>query len=206
MKKLIAILLLGSLLILSLVGCNVPNSNNEVTTPESTTPDNIAESTTDDVILIDPPEVKYALSARVPLEWEIKNGDVSISLSFGLKKGCHPNDDSFSNIMLWYENVEGERHTFKTLDIEEIAQVEYVVEFVWDESGENIFVSNYAHTETIELPLSIFSGDSGIIKIIMQEWIDDSTEEGMFGAGTGVTLYYERNNTKILITETNPNT
>ncbi len=213
MKKLILFLLIGSLLILPLSGCfadnkqnegTTPNNTTENTTPEVTTPEvTTPEVTTHDKIYPDPPEPSYAMSAQAPTEWEIANGDIPISLSFGLKEGCSSNAESFSNIIFEFCNNEKQIYVFKKIDIAEIEKPEYIVEYVYDE-GRQIVGFNYAHTEEVELPLSMFSADSGYITIAMIEWEDDGTEKGASGAGGGTILYYKRNGENTLIISDKP--
>ena len=205
MKKLILFLLIGTLLILPLSGCFADNKQNEGTTPnnttENTTPEvTTPEVTTHDKIYPDPPEPHYAMSAQTPTEWEIASGDIPILLSFGLREYSGV-DYMFSNIVFYLANSKGQMHVFKKIDIAEIEKSEYVIKEIWDENREDIVDLNYAHTETVNLPLSIFSEDSGFVQIFMRDWVDDGTENGLFGAGAGIKLYYTRDNTNLIITQ-----
>ena len=203
MKRFILFLLVGALLILPLSGCFVDNQQNEGTTPNNTTPETTTpEETTHDIIYPDPPEPRYAMSAQAPTEWEIANGDIPISLSFGLKEYCSV-DDMFSNIVIYLVNSEDQTHVFKKIDIAEIEKPEYVVEYVYDEERQ-VVGFNYAHTETVNLPLSLFSEDSGFVQILMRDWVDDGTDEGQYGAGGGTILYYKRNGETTLIISDKP--
>ena len=203
MKRFILFLLVGALLLLPLSGCLADNKQDEGTTPNNTTPETTTpEETTHDIIYPDPPEPRYAMSAQAPTEWEIANGDIPISLSFGLKEYCSV-DDMFSNIVIYLVNSEDQTHVFKKIDIAEIEKPEYVVEYVYDEERQ-VVGFNYAHTETVNLPLSLFSEDSGFVQILMRDWVDDGTDEGQYGAGGGTILYYKRNGETTLIISDKP--
>ena len=181
MKKLILLILISLSLLITMSGCNdnseanspLDNTLNDIT--ESTTPSNTIESTTDDFILEDPPIPSYAMSSKQPTEWETKNGEVPISLSFGLIAGQNTSDYC-TNIVFTVENEHGQIYEFKNIAIEEIEKPEYVVNYV-RENNENV----YAHTESITLPLAVFSGDSGTVLILMREWVDDGTTDGKMG-------------------------
>ncbi len=206
MKRFILFLLIGAMLLLPLSGCLADNKQNEGTTPNNTTENTTPEVTTPEATTppgndqndLVPPEPSYAISAQAPTEWEITNGDIPILLSFGLREYSNV-DYMFSNIVFYLTNSKGQMHIFKKIDIAEIEKSEYVIEEVWDENREDIVDLNYAHTETVNLPLSIFSEDSGFLQIFMRDWIDDGTENGLFGAGAGIKLYYIRDNTNIYI-------
>ena len=207
MKKLVSLLLLTSLLLLSMVGCLPANNQTESTTPtnttENTTPevtnpeDTTPQNATNDTIL---PTTRYAMSAQTPTEWEIASGDIPILLSFGLKEYSSA-DYMFSNIVFYITNSEGQVYVFKKIDIAEIEKSEYVVKEILDKDQQNVIVLNYAHTETINLPLSIFPEDSGFVEILMKDWVEDGTENGLFGSGAGVKLYYVRDNTNLIIAQ-----
>ena len=141
---------------------------------------------------------QYATSAKVPVEWKITNGDIPISLSFGLMKGSGAATEAFSDIIFLFENNEKQHYEFKKIDITEIEKTAYSVERVKNEEGQTIGY-NYTHTELIELPLSIFSTDSGYISISMSEYMNDGTGKGNFGSGSGFRLYYKRNGENIVI-------
>ncbi len=204
MKRFILFLLVGALLLLPLSGCfadkqnegTTPTNTTENTTPEVTTP----EVTTHDKICIDPPPPHYAMSAETPNEWKMANGDIPIQLSFGLKEGSSV-DEMFSNMVFYAKNSEGQVYVFKKIDIAEIEKSEYLVKEILDENRQNVIALNYTHTETINLPLSLFSEDSGFVEIFMRDWVDDGTENGLFGSGAGVKLYYVRDNTNLIIAQ-----
>lgn len=208
MKKLVLFLLIGSLLLLPLSGCFADNKQNEGTTPNNTTENTTPEVTTPEATTppendLVPPEPSYAMSAQAPTEWEIANGDIPILLSFGLKEGCSSNSELFLNIIFEFWNSEKQTYVFKKIDIAEIEKPEYVVEYVYDEERQ-VVGFNYAHTEEVELPLSMFSADAGYITIAMIEWEDDGTDEGQYGAGGGTILYYKRNGETTLIISDKP--
>lgn len=201
MKRLILLALVSSLLLLTFAGCNdstaggnTPlSSTPEGTTLENVTPTNTTESTTNDFILVDPPVPSYAVSAQVPTEWEIGDADIPVLLSFGLIAGQNTSDYC-TNIVFTVENEDGQSYELKNIDIKEIEKSEYVVNYV-RENNENI----YAHTESITLPLSVFSGTSGTVLILMREWVNAGTAEGLFGQTVGVRLSYTRDDANIFI-------
>ncbi len=189
-------------------------TTSEVTTPEETTlPDNSPNNNVpndDDAAYIvvgsdassGDPMSQYALSAKIPVEWNVAHGNIPILLSFGLHEGSSSNAYFFSNIIFEFGNNEKQFYVFKRMDIAEIEKPEYTVKCIYNEEWWVIGFL-YTHTEAAELPLFMFSADSGYITIAMIEWEDDSTEKGKSGAGGGTLLYYKRDGEKIIMSVRN---
>ena len=200
-----------------------PDNPPEVTTPDNppevTTPDNPPEVTTPDnsqgnnnipdnddtsYVIVGTnasgePMSQYALSAKIPAEWNVVNGDIPVSLSFGLIKGCEVTDSTYTHMVLRFENSEEQIYTFKKIDINEINKAEYIVEPVWDENREWVIGYTYTHIEDVILPLSIFSENSGIVWICMSELADGDISFESLGSGAYVALHYNKDGEKIII-------
>lgn len=141
----------------------------------------------------------YAISCKIPQEYGTDNTDIPILLSFGLVEGCEADTDSYAEIVLKAENNDGQTVIIKRINISEILKTEYLAESVWDENREWVIGFNYSHTESIVLPISLFSGTSGQIHIGLYECSSTDSETMQLGSGAYIVLYYTRNESSITI-------
>lgn len=187
------------------VNLMTPDNPPEVTTPPDNSQGNNVPNNDDTSYVIvgtnasDEAMSQYALSAKIPAEWRITNGDILISLSFGLIKGCEVTDSTYSHILFWFENSAEQFFTFKKISIEEINKAEYIVEPIWDENREWAIGYTYTHIEDVILPLSMFSENSGIVWICMSELADGDISFESLGSGAYVALHYKKDGEKIII-------
>lgn len=133
----------------------------------------------------------YAMSCTISVEYETVDGYIPITVSFGLSQYCEFDSahfDYFPDILLQAGNYDDETIiTLRRMNTEEITQPEYKVEYVWDEDRWVIgFI--FTHTETVQLPLALFSGSSGRIWI----GISEHSNDGSLGSGAHVVLDYTR--------------
>ena len=97
------------------------------------------------------------------------------------------------------ENRDGQSIAIRQIEINNILKPEYVVESVWDENREWVIDFKYTHTEGINLPLSLFSGESGYISILLAECSSNDSAQSELGAGAYIILYYTHSETSITI-------
>lgn len=142
----------------------------------------------------------YAMSCTIPVEYGTVSGYIPISLSFGLIEGCELDSEYFDyypEILLEAGNYDDDTIiTLRRMNTEEITQPEYKVEDVWDEDRMWVIGFIFTHTETIHLPLSLFSGNSGRIWI----GISEHSSDGSLGEGAHVVLDYTWNEESITFT------
>ena len=141
----------------------------------------------------------YAISCKIPTVYSTDNADIPIILNFGLIEGCYIETEKYSKIMLKAENDENHIIAIKFINIEEIISSEYAVKSIWDENREWIIGFDYSHTESIVLPLSLFSGASGQIHIGLYECSSTDLETMKLGSGAYIVLSYTRNESSISI-------
>lgn len=141
----------------------------------------------------------YAISCNIPTIYSTDNADIPIVLNFGLIEGCYIETEQYSKIMLRAENGKNQIIAIKFINIEEILSSEYAVKSIWDENRERIIGFDYSHTESIVLPLSLFSGTSGQIHIGLYECSSTDKETMKLGSGAYIVLSYTRNESSISI-------
>ena len=140
------------------------------------------------------------MSCTIPVEYGTEDGYIPIFLSFGLIEGCELDPahfDYYPEILLKAGNYDDETIVLlKRINTEDMTQPEYTVECVWDEDRMWVIGFIFPHTETINLPLSLFSGDSGRIWI----GISEHSSDGSLGEGAHVVLDYTWNEESITFT------
>lgn len=141
----------------------------------------------------------YAISCKIPTVYSTDNADIPIVLNFGLIEGCYIETEQYSKIMLRAENGKNQIIAIKFINIEEILSSEYAVKSIWDENRKRIIGFDYSHTESIVLPLSLFSGTSGQIHIGLYECSSTDKETMKLGSGAYIVLSYTRNESSISI-------
>ena len=135
----------------------------------------------------------YAMSCTIPVEYGTEAGYIPITVSFGLIEGCEPETVYYPEIRFEAGDHEGQTIVFDRINTEDIMKPEYAVECVWDEDWMWIIGFEFTHTETINLPLTLFSEDSGRIWISITEY----SSNGDMGSGAYVVLYYTRSDNSI---------
>lgn len=135
----------------------------------------------------------YAMSCTIPVEYGTEDGYIPITVSFGLIEGCEPETVYYPEIRFEAGDYEGQTIVFDRINTEDIMKPEYAVECVWDEDWMWIIGFEFTHTETINLPLTLFSEDSGRIWISITEY----SSNGDMGSGAYVVLYYTRSDNSI---------
>jgi hypothetical protein len=139
----------------------------------------------------------YAMSCTIPVEYGTEDGYIPITVSLGLSQYCELDSvyfEHFPEILLQAGNYDDETIiTLRRMNTEEITQPEYKVEYVWDDDRMWIIGFIFSHTETINLPLTLFSEDSGRIWISITEY----SSNGDMGSGGYVVLYYTKSENSI---------
>lgn len=141
----------------------------------------------------------YAISCKLPTKYSTTHVSIPLSISFGLVEGCDADTDLYTDIILRVDNNDGESIVIKQFNIYEILNSEYTVKSIWDENHEWVIDFNYTHTESFDLPLSLFSGDSGQICIGLYECSNNAPGNTNLGSGAYIILLYTRNETSISI-------
>ena len=133
-----------------------------------------------------------AMSARVPNECSVTDECVPVFLGYGLW-GTHAwkpgESDPIEKFVLRIVTDTKEEVIIREIDPVDMATPEYYAELLEDENRNYIGMS-YNHTETIYVPLSLCSKDSGVIWIEVTEYWRD----GMVGGNCSsqVSLLYTR--------------
>ena len=141
------------------------------------------------------PMPPYAMSCEMPGEYGTEDGYIPITISFGLLEGIEMDQadfDCYPEILLRAGDNKGQTIVLDRINTEDITKPEYAVEMVWDEN-QMWFDFIYSHTETVNLPLTLFTEDSGRICISITEYSSD----GDRGSGAYVVLDYTRADNKI---------
>ena len=135
----------------------------------------------DDYIVVETPVGSepgnpYHISATIPAQYNLTNEYIPISLSYGIGGGGYVSTEDPPQVVLYYSNDEKNESVFKRIERQEFI-TKYVVHYVWDEN--NMWVTDYiySHTETIHLPLSLCSKDSGRIWIVLADGTSDEMDE-----------------------------
>ena len=129
------------------------------------------------------------MSGKIPKQHKIENGNVVVSVSFGLLTSFGKVDSTtypYTTFRVAKKN--GESVIIRKISTAEFEKPEYRVEEIWDENRQWIIDLIFTHTETIELPLSLFTSDSGLIFVSLIE----NTSDGKLGEGQSVKMRYTR--------------
>ncbi len=133
-----------------------------------------------------------AMSARVPNECSVTDECVPVFLGYGLW-GTHAwkpgESDPVEKFVLRIVTDTKEEVIIREIDPVDMATPEYYAELLEDENRNYIGMS-YNHTETIYVPLSLCSKDSGVIWIEVTEYWRDGTVGG--NCSSQVSLLYTR--------------
>ena len=215
MNKFISFVLLGALLLMCFSGCSIfgdkDNDGNDLqdNTNKSNDDGNSTGNINDDhhvnyiIVGSDPsgdPMSQYAVSVKIPEKYALSEVNIPVWVSYGLIDGTDVDRDSYTDIVLKAENEDGHKVILKTLNIEEILKPDYTVKCIWDDNRKWVVGCEYSYTETYTLPLSLFSGDSGRIYIVLDE-CNSADFDGLPGARAGILLHYVRNDATITISK-----
>jgi hypothetical protein len=140
-------------------------------------------------------EVSSPFNAHCEIQSEFSTEDayVSVEFSFGIAEGCGFGSSRYTEVIVYMKHIDGEDCIIRRFDSKKLEQPEYAVKRVWDENHNHIIDYEYSHTETIDIPLSMFSGDSGRVWIGFHACTYHGLEQHIIGDSGGVWLYYEYN-------------
>ena len=141
----------------------------------------------------------YITCVEIPSEYETSKEEIPITLYYGVIKTTFIDTDRYPEIVVRAMNGKEQAILINRLDSEDILKPEYDVKCVWDEDRKWVVGFMFAHMETLTLPLSLFSGESGVVHIVLQECANFDSDNVVFGSGGCVNLYYTRNETTISI-------
>ena len=141
----------------------------------------------------------YITCVEIPSEYETSKEEIPITLYYGVIKSTFIDTDRYPEIVVRAMNGEEQVILINRLDSENILKPEYDVKCVWDEGRKWVVGFMFAHMETLTLPLSLFSGESGVVHIVLQECANFDSDNVVFGSGGYVVLYYTRTETTISI-------
>lgn len=142
---------------------------------------------------------KYITCVDVPSVYETSNAEIPITLYYGLLERTPVEIERYPEIVVRAMNGKEQAILINRLDSEDILKPEYNVKCVWDEERTWVVGFMFAHIQTLTLPLSLFSGESGVVHIVLQECANFDSNNVVFGSGGCVNLYYTRNETTISI-------
>ena len=142
---------------------------------------------------------KYITCVDVPSVYETSNAEIPITLYYGLLERTPVEIERYPEIVVRAMNGKEQAILINRLDSEDILKPEYNVKCVWDEERTWVVGFMFAHIQTLTLPLSLFSGESGVVHIVLQECANFDSDNVVFGSGGYVNLYYTRNETTISI-------
>ena len=142
---------------------------------------------------------KYITCVDVPSVYETSNAEIPITLYYGLLERTPVEIERYPEIVVRAMNGKEQAILINRLDSEDILKPEYNVKCVWDEDHTWVVGFMFAHVESLNLPLSLFSGESGVVHIVLQECANFDSDNVVFGSGGCVNLYYTRNETTISI-------
>ena len=135
----------------------------------------------------------FVARCKIPNEFSVDDTVVSIEFSFGVVEGCGVDTNRYKEIVVYATNSDEQYFIIRQFSSEEFLQPEYTAKGVWNKDHTNYVDFIYGHKETIDLPLSMFTGDSGRIWIGFHECSHHNSEQHKRGNTGGVWLYYERN-------------
>ena len=143
------------------------------------------------------PISQYAIAYQIAARHDIHDDTVSVEVSYGLISGCDPDAHLYTDIKL-YACTKNKIHLLGTMNILEINMPEYEVKPIWDE--ENMWITGfvYTHSETVEIPISMFADETGEICFVLTEYTKDAFGDEKVGSGAYADLYYQKNETTIL--------
>ena len=140
-------------------------------------------------------EVLSAFVARCKIQktFSAEDAYVPVEFSFGVVEGCSVCADLYEEAVVFMISGDGQWFIIRRHSSKELESPEYAAKVVWDAEHKHAIDYEYSHTETINLPLSMFAGDSGRIWIGLHVCILHDTEQHKQGEGGGVWLFYEYN-------------
>lgn len=148
------------------------------------------------------PLPSWAMHATMQAQCSTEETEIAVTLNYGHIEYSFAEGDFFSSWMLQltvYDSKSNTRILLKEFSVKQMVEDGgYVVKYICDENGRKIAL-DYAHTEIVMLPLSLFSEDTGRISIEITEVREDMP----LGGGAGVWLYYTRTEDSILFTVEN---
>lgn len=139
-------------------------------------------------------EVLSALVARCKIQktFSAEEAYIPVEFSFGLVDGCGVGEELYEEAVIFMTSGDGQDFIIRRHSSEELETPEYTAKIVWDEEHKHAIDYEYSHTETINLPLSMFTGDSGRIWIGLHVCTFHGSEQHKRGESGGVWLFYSR--------------
>ena len=139
-------------------------------------------------------DVSSAIVARCKIQKNFSAEDayISVEFSFGLVDGCGVGEELYEEAVIFMASGDGQDFIIRRHSSEELETPEYTAKIVWDEEHKHAIDYEYSHTETINLPLSMFTGDSGRIWIGLHVCTFHGSEQHKRGESGGVWLFYSR--------------
>ena len=139
-------------------------------------------------------DVSSAIVARCKIQKNFSAEDayISVEFSFGLVDGCGVGEELYEEAVIFMTSGDGQDFIIRRHSSEELETPEYTAKIVWDEEHKHAIDYEYSHTETINLPLSMFTGDSGRIWIGLHVCTFHGSEQHKRGESGGVWLFYSR--------------
>lgn len=145
----------------------------------------------------------YFFSAKLPEDCSVTDECAPVLLSYGHmynpSTDRYPEDDfmfldtrHFKYVDFKIISDNGEEILLNSFAREDFITLDYYVDLVFDENR-RVVDYIYAHTETIQLPLSLCTKESGRISFSLRERF----KNGEHGSGGGVSVYYKRTDTEI---------
>ena len=139
-------------------------------------------------------DVSSAIVARCKIQKNFSAEDayISVEFSFGVVDGCGVGEELYEEAVIFMTSGDGQDFIIRRHSSEELETPEYTAKIVWDEEHKHAIDYEYSHTETINLPLSMFTGDSGRIWIGLHVCTFHGSEQHKRGESGGVWLFYSR--------------
>lgn len=139
-------------------------------------------------------DVSSPFVARCKIQKSFCAGDacIPVEFSFGLVDGCGVGEERYVEAVIFMTSGDGQDFIIRRHSSEELESPEYTAKIVWDEEHKHAIDYEYSHTETIDLPISMFADDSGRIWIGLHVCTFHGSEQHKRGEGGGVWLFYSR--------------
>ena len=139
-------------------------------------------------------EVLSAFVARCKIQktFSAEDAYIPVEFSFGVVEGCGVGAERYEEAVVFIGSGDEQVFIIRRHSSEELETPEYTAKIVWDEEHKHAIDYEYSHTESINLPLSMFTGDSGRIWIGLHVCTFHGSEQHKRGESGGVWLFYSR--------------
>ena len=139
-------------------------------------------------------EVLSAFVARCKIQktFSAEDAYIPVEFSFGVVEGCGVGAERYEEAVVFIGSGDEQVFIIRRHSSEELETPEYTAKIVWDEEHKHAIDYEYSHTETINLPLSMFTVDSGRIWIGLHVCTFHGSEQHKRGESGGVWLFYSR--------------